>query len=173
MVMKCLTTLFCAAALVGLAVERAAIQVDDTLEPLLHFRKCPLDSQLKALYERPANVDDRFLRLRVTERPAAVVQCMVADGAVICEASAFYGGTELRKEPLPPQSIAALQSLGFTATADGWNFRYRRAFTGEPDFDAIAVLMLTALHDAYGVREDTELDTYAPFAGDMVVACRR
>lgn len=162
-----------AALLAALAVQRAEAQPDDTLKALLHFRECPLDAELEAVYERPATADDRFLRVRVTERPAAVVQCMVADGAVICEASAFYGGTELHKEPLPPQSAAALQSLGFTATADGWNFQYRRAFTGEPDFDAIAVLMLTALHDAYGVRADTELDTYAPFVGDMVVACRR
>lgn len=33
-------------------------------------------------------------------------------------------------------------------------------------------MLLTALHDAFGVRVDTELETYAPFAGNMAVACR-
>ena len=81
------------------------------------------------------------------------------------------GGTELSKIPLPPQSVAALQKLGFAAAPDGKNFPYHRAFRGKPDLAAIAVLMLTALYDAYGVRADTELDTYAPFAGYIITVC--
>lgn len=167
--------LFYAVLLASLAVGCAAAQTDDTLKTLLLFRKCPLNFELEAVYERPAEVEGRgrFLTTTVTDRPAAFVQCMVAGGAVICEASAFDGGTELSKIPLPPQSVGALQKLGFAAAPDGKNFPYRRAFRGKPDFDAIAVLMLTALYDAYGVREETELKTYAPFAGNMAVACRR
>jgi len=166
--------LLCAAWLAGLAVGYAAAQTDDTLETLLHFRKCPLSAQLQAVYERPAKVEGRarFLTVTVTERPAAFVQCMIADGAVICEASAFDGSTEANKTPLPPRSVAALQKLGFAAAPDGRNFPYRRALRGKPDFDAIAVLMLTALYDAYGVREETELKTYAPFAGNIITVCR-
>ncbi len=166
--------LLCLALLGGFAMGCAAAQSDDTLETLLHFRKCPLSAELEAVYKRPAEVEGRarFLTLTVTERPAAFVQCMVAGGAVICEASAFDGGTELSKIPLLPQSVAALQKLGFAAAPDGKNFSYSRAFRGKPDFDAIAVLMLTALYDAYGVREETELKTYAPFAGDLITVCR-
>ena len=166
--------LFCAVLLASLAVGCAAAQSDDTLETLLYFRKCPLSSELQAVYERPAEVEGRgrFLTITVTDRPAAFVQCMIAGGAVICEASAFDGGTELSKILLPPQSVAALQKLGFAAAPDGKNFLYRRALRSKPDFDAIAVLMLTALYDAYGGREDTELKTYAPFAGSIITVCR-
>jgi hypothetical protein len=172
--MRRIATLLCAALLASLAVGCAAAQTDDTLETLLYFRKCPLSAELQAVYERPAEVEGRgrFLTVTVTDRPAAFVQCMIAGGAAICEASAFDGGTELSKIPLPPQSVAALQKLGFAAAPDGKNFPYRRAFRGKPDFDAIAVLMLTALYDAYGVREETDLKTYAPFAGSIITVCR-
>lgn len=36
--------------------------------------------------------------------------------------------------------------------AEGKNYPYVRAFRGEPDFEAIAILMLTALHDTYAAR---------------------
>ena len=172
--MRRIAKLFCIALPVGLAIGCAGAQTDDTLETLLHFRQCLLSAELQAVYERPATVEGRarFLTVTVTERPAAFVQCMFAGGAVICEASAFDGSAEAHKTPLPPRSVAALQKLGFAAEPDGKNFSFWRAFQGKPDFDAVAVLMLTALYDAYGVRVDTELDTYAPFAGNMAVACR-
>jgi hypothetical protein len=166
--------LLCAALFVGLAAEGTAAQPADTLKELLHYRRCPLSPYLQAVYERPAKVDGRarFLTVTVTEHPQAFVQCMFGGDAVYCEASA-YDGTVSRKLPLAREATAALQKLGFITGAHGKNFPYRRAFHGEPDFDAIATLMLTALHDAYGVRADTELDTYAPFAGNLVTACRR
>ena len=165
--------LLCLALLGGFTMGCAAAQTDDTLETLLYFRRCELSAELQAVYERPAEAEGRgrFLTLTVTDRPAAFVQCMIAGGAVLCEASAFDGGTELSKIPLPPRSVAALQKLGFTAAPDGKNFPYRRAFRGKPDFDAIAVLMLTALYDAYGVREETEVKTYASFAGSIITVC--
>jgi hypothetical protein len=160
--------------LAGLAMGRAAAQSVDTLKALLAYT-CPLAPYLRAVYQRPAKVDGRarFLTVTVTERPQAFVRCMFDDDAVYCEASAFYDGTLSRKVPLPAQAVAALQKLGFAATTDGHNFSYRRAFRGAPDFDAVAILMLTALHDAYGVREDTELDVDAPFAGDLITVCWR
>ena len=166
--------LLCAAALAGLAAERVIAQADDTLETLLHFRKCPLNLYLEAVYKYPAKVEGRarFLTVTVTERTAAFVQCTFSDSAVICEASAFDGGTEANKTPLPLQSVAALQRLGFVVELEDKNLTYRRPFRGSPDFDAIAVLMLTALYDAYGVREETELKTYAPFAGNIITVCR-
>jgi hypothetical protein len=53
------------------------------------------------------------------------------------------------------------------------NFIYERRLGPSPDFDPIATLMLTALHDGYDVREDTVLKTVAPFAGNLIVACLR
>jgi hypothetical protein len=172
--MRRIAMLLCATLIAGPIAGHAAARTGDTLKPLLAFRQCPLAPYLKAVYERPAQVDGRarFLTVTVTERPQAFVQCMIARGDVRCEASA-YDGTMSRKAPLPASAVAALQRLGFAATVDGTNFSYRRALRGAPDFDAIAVLMLTALHDAYGVRADTGLDIYAPFAGDLVTACRR
>src|SRR6185437_4121455 len=165
--------LICAALLAGLA-GRAVAQSPDTLKALLVY-KCPLSPYLEAVYKRPANVDGRgrFLTISAKDRPQGFVQCMIGDGLVICEASAFYGGTVSRKIPLPAQAIAALQRLGFAIGTNGENLLYERAFSGEPDFDAVAILMLTTLHAAYGVREDTELQTSAPFAGALVTACRR
>jgi hypothetical protein len=167
--MRRAANLLCAALLAG----HAAAQTADTLKELLFYHRCPLSSSLQAVYERPAKVVGRarFLTVTVTERPAAFVQCMIADGAVTCEASVFDGGTELSKVPLPVQAVAALQRLGFAIGTGGENLSYEHAFLGKPDFDAIATLMLTALHDAYGVREETELNTYAPFAGYIITVC--
>jgi hypothetical protein len=165
--------LMCITLLAGLAAGHAAAQTADTLKELLFYRRCPLSSSLQAVYERPAKVVGRarFLTVTVTGRPAAFVQCMFADGAVYCEASAFEGPVS-RKVPLPAPSVAALQRLGFAIGVGGENLSYEHAFRGTPDFDAIATLMLTALHDAYGVREETELNTYAPFAGSIITVCR-
>ena len=166
--------LLCAAALAGLAAERVIAQADDTLETLLHFRECPLNLYLKTMYERPARIDGHspFLTVTVSERPAAFVRCTFSDSAIICKASAFYGGVDSGKESLSTESVAALQKLGFIAAPGGKNLTYRRAFSDKPDFDAIAVLMLAALHDAYGVNANTELDTEVPFVGNLITVCR-
>jgi hypothetical protein len=92
-----------------------------------------------------------------------------------CEASSFYCAereTKPRTLYLPPEAIAALEKLGFATGSAEKNLSYERDLRGVPDFDAIAVFMLTALHDAYGVQEDTELKTVAPFEGSMIVVCR-
>ena len=160
----------------GISAVSAAAQNSETLKELLHFQQCPLAPLLRAVYTRPAKVDGRarFTTVTVMARPQSYVQCLFTDRAsVYCEASAFSDGPIERKTPLTPDAVAALQRLGFAPQPNGYNLVYERASAGEPDFDAIAVLMLTALHDAYGVRADTALDTYAPFAGNIVTACLR
>lgn len=169
---RCTALLLCAVLIAGLAAGHVAAQSVDTLKELLLYYRCPLSPYLQAIYERPAAVADRFLRVSVTDRPQSFVQCMFRDTAVYCEASA-YDGTVSRKRALAPQAVAALQSLGFAIGKGGENLSYERAFRGRPDFDAIATLMLTALHDAYSVRADTELKTYTPFAGNLITVCRR
>ncbi len=173
---RVLAAFVAAAVLAGPCASQAAAERAETLKTLLADRQCPRALYLQAIHERPAKVDGRarFLTITVQERPQSFVQCMFAQrDAVYCEASAFHDGPLSHKVPLAPDAVAVLRQLGFAATADGSNFSYRRAFHGEPDFDAIAILMLTVLHDAYGVRADTALETYAPFAGSLVTACKR
>jgi hypothetical protein len=73
---------------------------------------------------------------------------------------------------LPPAALAALTKLGFVTDDARKNFPYERALGRSPDFDAIATVILIALHDAYGVRGETKLKTYAPFTGDLITVCR-
>src|SRR5262245_23182241 len=103
---------------------------------------------------------------------------MFADNRSIlyCEASSFYCAerdTKPRTLYMPPERMAALEKLGFSIRTSEKNFPYERVLSDTPDFDEIATMMLTALHNTYGVRQDTELATDAPFVGNMVVACRK
>jgi len=114
----------------------------------------------------------------VKARPQNYVQCMFADNRSIlyCEASSFYCAerdTKPRTLYMPPERMAALEKLGFSIRTSEKNFPYERVLSDTPDFDEIATMMLTALHNTYGVRQDTELATDAPFVGNMVVACRK
>ena len=155
-------------------------QPADTLNELLAAERCLLSAQLKAVYERPSAFKERgrFLVVRVEARPQSYVQCMFADNRskLYCEASSFYyAEPEMKPRTfyMPSDAMAALQKLGFATRTSEKNFPYERALSGTPDFDAIATLMLTALHDAYGAREDTVLTTAAPFVGTIIVVCRR
>jgi hypothetical protein len=164
-----------------IAVNRpdpANAQPTDSLKTLLRFHRCPLSPYLQAVYERPAAIAerDRFLKLSVRDRPRNYVRCQFADDRkkLYCEASSYIdAGPSALSLSLPPEALASLAKLGFKTDDAKNNFPYERALEGTPDFDAIATMMLTALHDAYGVREETELKTYAPFAGDIVTACLR
>jgi hypothetical protein len=171
--------MFLAAALVaGLLPRPATAQSAETRAALLAARQCTLAAQLRAVRGRPSAFKhrDRFLVLSVKARPQSYVQCMFTDrDRLYCEASSFYyaeAGTR-RTVYMASEAMAALEKLGFGTGPEQKNFPYERALGSPPDFDAIATLMLTALHDAYGAREDTELETYAPFADNVVAACRR
>lgn len=161
-------------------VLNAAAGTRDSRSELIETHCCVLAGSLQAVYERPSAFRecDRFLILSVKGWPQAYVQCMFADNRkkLYCEASSGYYAepdSKPRMSYLPQDFIAALGRLGFATGTPEKNFRYERDLSGTPEFDAIATLMLSALHDAYGAREDTLLDTYAPFAGTLVVACRR
>jgi hypothetical protein len=66
---------------------------------------------------------------------------------------------------------ASLRKLGFATGNEEKNFPYERDFTGTPDFGEIATLMLSAMHDAYGVRADTIFSIRAPFAKKVLAKC--
>lgn len=162
----------------GLQLNVAA-ETTDSRKGLVDKERCALAASLKAVYERPSAVKERgpFLVMSVKGRPQAYVQCMFADNRkkLYCEASS---GDYVERESKPcmsclsQESVAALGRLGFAIGTGGKNYPYKRDLNGTPDFDAIATLMLSALHDAYGVREGTTLDTYAPFEGSIIVVCR-
>lgn len=172
------TAIFVIALMAGLLPERATAQSADTMKTLLAFRQCPLSLYLQAVYERPAAVKDGvlFLKISVEDRPRNYVQCRFSDDRkkLYCEASSYVdAGPGTLSLSLSPEALAALAKLGFATGDAKKNFPYERTFEGSPDFDAIATMMLTALHDAYGVREETELETFAPFTGNLDTACRR
>lgn len=176
---RLIAAVFAAALAIGIPPAQTAAQTADTLKTLLAFRQCPLSLYLQGIYERPAAVkgDASFLKISVEDRPLNHVRCRFADDhkKLYCEASSYFdagSGAKPLSLSLPPAAIAALNKLGFATDDAKKNFPYERALDRMPDFDAIAILILTALHDAYGVRGETELKTYAPFAGDLITVCR-
>jgi hypothetical protein len=93
---------------------------------------------------------------------------------ILCEASSGYyynkdGAT--RTFFLPPDAIAALGRLGFSTDDSQGNFRYEAGIAEPPDLNAIADLILTALHDGYGARAEAELRFNAPFAPRSTSRC--
>jgi hypothetical protein len=104
--------------------------------------------------------------------PHGYVQCIFVASrtGILCEASSGYhynrDGTP-RTFFLPKESIAALGRLGFSTDDTAGNFRYEALIASPPDVNAIADLILTALHDAYGARAGGELRFNAPLPGDQ------
>ena len=164
-------------ALASLAILSgiASAQADDSLRDLLATRRCAVSALLRATYAqaRALPEDQRFFIIRVQKKLDAYVRCRFADRApkVACEASPAYyeeGNDHPLYVFLPPERIAALAKLGF-APGPAANLIY----TGDKlDFDAIAGLMLTALHDGFGVRAETALDETAPLTNRIVIVCR-
>jgi hypothetical protein len=165
-----LTICFGFAAALGFSLQAAA-QTAQSLKDLLRARSCGISAQLRAVYERPSAVKerDRFFVISVTSDPQRYVQCMFAEDRpkLFCEAS--NGG---RARARSEETKAVLRRLGFSTETADKNFTYEKDLTREPDFDAITTLMLTALHDGYGVRADTELTVDAPFRGRLITVCR-
>ena len=60
---------------------------------------------------------------------------------------------------------------GFSTNGSAGNFRYQTAIGQPPDLNAIADLILTALHDGYGARAQSELSFNAPFAPRATTKC--
>jgi hypothetical protein len=104
------------------------------------------------------------------------VQCMFIHGGLqmLCEASSgFYYDQEgsPRTMWLRPENIAALARLGFSTDDSAGNFRMEFDVAARPDFNGIADLILTALHDGYGARATTWLRFNAPFARRPSSSC--
>jgi hypothetical protein len=92
----------------------------------------------------------------------------------MCEAASGYylnAPTEPLTMHLPASAIDALGHLGFSTDDSQGNFRIDFDVAEPPDFDAIADLMLKALHDAYGADADTKLRFHAPYARRATAKC--
>ena len=68
-------------------------------------------------------------------------------------------------------AIAALGRLGFSTDDTNSNFKIDLDIAEPPDFNAIADLMLKALHEAYGADADTKLRFQAPYAERATRKC--
>lgn len=149
-----------------------------TLRALLVEYRCPVVDRLERIYDHPKPTDyrDRFLAVTLAGHPHGYVQCMfiASRTGILCEASSGYHYNRdgaPRTYFLPRDAIAALGKLGFSTDDSRGNFRYEADIDSPPDFNAIADLILTALHDAYGARAGATLRYNAPFARGKTSKC--
>ena len=173
--MVCKTIIGALAMMVSISVASAQT---GTLRALLVEYRCPVVDRLDRIYEHPKPTDflDRFLVLTLTGHPHGYVQCifMANRTRILCEASSGYHYNKVgtpRTFYLPRDAVAALGQLGFSTDDSQGNFRYEVGIGAPPDLNAIADLMLTALHDAYGARAGETLQFNAPFARGAPSKC--
>jgi hypothetical protein len=170
---------------IGLIVSAALVATTTawaqtgTLRALLAEYRCPVVDRLDRIFDHPKPTDfrDRFLAVTLDAHPHGYVQCMfiASRTRVLCEASSGYyynKDAAPRTFFLPKESIAALGRLGFSTDDTEGNFRYEAEMASPPDLNAIADLILAALHDAYGARADGKLRFNAPFARRAASQCK-
>ena len=167
---------FAALALTIFTVGAAAAP-NPRLEYLQKYR-CPVADRLSRLYSAgdPAQDRDRFIAVTLLEHKHGYVQCLFHDHEtrLLCEASSGFWydkpGTP-RTMRLAPDKIAALGRLGFSTDDSHGNFSLDLPVPQQPDFGAIADLILEALYDGYDARVDKTLTFTAPFAPGLTLAC--
>jgi hypothetical protein len=155
-----------------------ALAQSQSLHALLVEYRCPIVDRLDRIYDNPRPTDylDRFLAVTLLEHPHGYVQCMFIKNrtALLCEASSGYYYDKQgapRTFYLPQKSMAALGHLGFSTDDTAGNFRYEALLGNPPDFNAVADLILRALHDGYGARAESQLKFNAPFARRATTKC--
>jgi hypothetical protein len=170
---------FAIMVLVLLSSTAACAEERASLRSLLVVYRCPVVDRLERVYDSGdrSGHKDRYLAVTVPEHPHGYVQCMFYDNAtrLLCEASSgFYFDKpgEPRTFRLDAEAIAALGRLGFSTDDSQGNFRARWRVGRSPDFNAIADFILTALHDAYGARAESNLSFNAPFAPRESSSCK-
>jgi hypothetical protein len=162
------------AFVIALLVSPAAWAQDDvagTLRDLLAQYRCPVVDRLEQIYKAApsSHPQNLFLIVSFAARPNDYVQCVFDPLThMFCEAaSGFYDhvASEPRTRRLPAGAVAALSRLGFSTDR-----RLLRKFqisfdvAEPPDVNAIAELILKALHDAFDARAGVTLLIEAPLA---------
>lgn len=161
--------------IVGLIVSflvQAVAQADAPradLRALLLKYRCPIYDRLVRIHDAgdPASDRHRFIAIGVPD--GHYVQCIFHDRTrkLYCEAaSGFYEAPPgaRRTAYLPPAAIAGLGRLGFSTDDSHGNFSLDRDVGDNPDYMALADLMLGALYAGYDARADMKLKIDAPFA---------
>ncbi|MBN9598095.1 MAG: hypothetical protein J0G28_00300 [Afipia sp.] len=153
-------------------------QTSDSQNALLAKYRCQLSDMLRQVYEAPSAYKqlNRFLVLSGPSRSSDYVQCMFGENRtkLYCEASTgYYDVAEDKPRRRYPSDTVneAFRRLGFAVGSGEKNYPYERDFTGTPDFDEIAKLMLLTMHDGYGARAQTTLKVHAPFARKPPAGC--
>lgn len=161
-----------------LTARAGTMDQNDSREALLAKYRCPLADMLRQVYEAPSADQERnrYLVLLGSVPGQEYVQCMFAANRtkLYCEAaSGYYAQAAGKPRTHYPSDAAkaAFQRLGFATGSEQKNYPYEKDFDGVPDFNAIAALMLLAMHDGFGARADTPLAARAPFAQKVTVAC--
>jgi hypothetical protein len=153
-------------------------EMSASLRGLLIEYRCQLVDRLERIYEFGDKASDRnrFIAVTVPQHRHGYVQCMFAErGSLLyCEASSgFHYDKEgaPRTQWLERGKIEALARLGFSTDDSKGNFSLEKPLDRRPDFNALADLILQALHDGYDARAETKLRFNAPFARRAMSSC--
>jgi hypothetical protein len=158
-----------AAAALWILPSLAVAEISSTLRAFLLEHHCQLASRLERTFEFGSLARDRFLTVTLPEHQHGYVKCtfIFLGTRMRCEAASgfFY---EQEGAPgtfrLAPEKVAALARLGFSPDDSQGDFRIEFGVAAEPDFGAIAALILSALHDGYDARAKSKLEFNAPLA---------
>ncbi len=167
---------------IGLVTAARADAMTASLRGLLIEYRCEVVGRLEQIYHHvrddgdQSSYRDRFLAVSVPARSQSYVQCMFIESRskVVCEASSGFHATksdEPRTHWLPAEAVSALARLGFSTDDSAGNFQRISDVTSPPDFNALADLILAALHNAYGARAHISLLFNAPFAPGTITTC--
>ncbi len=155
----------------------AQAQEPTSLERLFNQYRCPIVDRLERIYAAgdPEKHPDEYLIIDIPPHPETYVQCLFyAQRKLYCETASGYfldPPDKPRTMRLPANAIDALGRLGFSTDDSKGNFSVDLDIADPPDFNAIAELMLKALHEAYGAEAETKLRFHAPYARRATDKC--
>lgn len=154
-------------AMLPLYASPTAAEPANDLSSFVETYRCTVTELLQRIHADPRqDLSSRFLIIDRADLPSSYVQCAFDEGdrSMLCEAaSGWFAGPGMGPVFSPAQK-QALAHLGFAMNGPRENFRQWLQLAADPDLDAVAKLMLTALYSGYGVRHDTVLTVTAPYA---------
>jgi hypothetical protein len=100
------------------------------------------------------------------DRVSSYVQCDFGDHdrEMLCEGASGYYAPPGEGPRFTPDNLGGLAQLGFAMHVPRQNFQKFLKFGPEPDLDAIARLLLSALYVGYDARLGTAVVVEAPLA---------
>ena len=148
-------------------IPPAAGEDADDLSTFVETYRCSVVELLMRIHANPSkDISSRFLILDRDDLHNYYVQCAFDEGdhAMLCEAaSGFFAEPNTGPWFTAMQKLSLLR-LGFSMDGSRGNFQQYLYFPSDPEFNAIANLLLTALYEGYGARRSTVIGVTAPFA---------